>query len=65
MPTEYDTVLLDGLRTFFKLLHWKLKGSSRTIYFRETEVLEDEWEFLYEAAEAVPGGDLVVAEHFW
>ncbi len=65
LPPEYDSVMLDGLRTFFKLLHWKLKSGSRTIYFRETEVLEAEWEFLYETAEAVPGGDLVVAEHFW
>ena len=65
LAPEYDSVLLDGLRTFFKLLHWKLKSGSRTIYFRETEVLEAEWEFLYETAEAVPGGDLVVAEHFW
>ena len=65
LPKEFETVMLDGLRTFFKLLHWKLKSGSRTIYFRETEVLDAEWEFLYETAEAVPGGDLVVAEHFW
>lgn len=62
---EYDEVILDGLRTFFKLLHWKLKSGSKAIYFKETEVLEDEWEFLYTVAEAVEGGDIVVAEHFW
>ncbi len=65
LPADFDAVMLDGLRTFFKLLHWKLKSGSRTIYFRETEVLEAEWEFLYETAEAVSGGDIVVAEHFW
>jgi mitogen-activated protein kinase kinase kinase len=64
MAPDYDAVLLDALRTFFKLLHWKLKGGNRAMYFKETEVLEDEWEFLYEAAEAVEGGDLVVAESF-
>jgi len=64
MAPDYDAVLLDGLRTFFKLLHWKLKSGNRAMYFKETEVLEDEWEFLYEAAEAVEGGDLVVAESF-
>jgi mitogen-activated protein kinase kinase kinase len=64
MAPDYDAVLLDALRTFFKLLHWKLKGGNRASYFKETEVLEDEWEFLYEAAEAVEGGDLVVAESF-
>lgn len=65
LPEEFYSVMLESLRTFFKLLHWKLKSGSRTIYFRETEVLEAEWEFIYETAEAVPGGDLVVAEHFW
>lgn len=65
MAPDYDAVLLEGLRTFFKLLHWKLKNGNRAMYFKETEVLEDEWEFLYEAAEAVEGGDLVVAESFW
>lgn len=65
LAPEYDLVLLEGLRTFFRLLHWKLKSGARAMYFKETEVLEDEWEFLYEAAEAVNGGDLVVAEHFW
>jgi mitogen-activated protein kinase kinase kinase len=64
MAPDYDTVLLDALRTFFKLLHWKLKSGNRAMYFKETEVLEDEWEFLYEAAEAIEGGDLVVAESF-
>jgi len=64
MAPDYDAVLLDAIRTFFKLLHWKLKSGNRAMYFKETEVLEDEWEFLYEAAEAVEGGDLVVAESF-
>lgn len=65
LAPNYNAVLLDGLRTFFRLLHWKLKSGSKAIYFRETEVLEEEWEFLVEAAEAVEGGDLVVAELFW
>jgi mitogen-activated protein kinase kinase kinase len=65
LAPDYDAAVLGGLRTFFKLLHWKLKSGSKANYFRETEVLEDEWEFLYETAEAVEGGDLVVAEHFW
>ena len=65
IPPEYDSVVLNGLRMFFRLLHWKLKSGSNTIYFRETEVIEADADFLYEAAEAVPGGDLVVAERFW
>lgn len=62
---SYDEVLLESLRFFFRLLHWKLKSGSKAIYFRETEILEAEWEFLNESAEFVPGGDLIVAEQFW
>lgn len=65
LAADYDSVLLDGLRMFFKLLQWKLRSGSRSTFFGETEVLEEEWEFLYEAAEAIPGGDMVVAEHLW
>lgn len=65
LPPEYDSVLLDGLRMYFRLLHYKLKNSSRTLYFRETDVLEGEMEFLSETAESTPGGDLLVAEHLW
>ncbi|WWD19736.1 hypothetical protein CI109_104200 [Kwoniella shandongensis] len=64
LPAEYNDVLLDSLRAFFKLLHWRLRGVGRGSYFKETEVLEEEGPFLYEAAEAIEGGDLVVAEHF-
>lgn len=61
-PSEYREVLLKCIKMFFKLLHWKLKSGSRAVYFRDTDVLEDEWEFLYDASEAVEGVDLVVAE---
>ncbi|EIW67172.1 hypothetical protein TREMEDRAFT_33972 [Tremella mesenterica DSM 1558] len=63
-PSEYDTILTEGLKTFFKLVHWKLRLGSRTMYFSETAVLEKEWKFMYEAAQGIPGGDTVVAEHF-
>jgi mitogen-activated protein kinase kinase kinase len=61
---EYDHVVLDGVRMFFKLLHWKLKSGSKAIYFRESDVLKDEWEFLTELANYFDGGDIVVAEHY-
>ncbi|KAL7410096.1 hypothetical protein BDY24DRAFT_400753 [Mrakia frigida] len=61
---SYDEVLLQSLQFFFRLLHWKLKSGSKAIYFRETEILEAEWEFLTESAETVRGGDLIVAEQF-
>lgn len=62
---EYDRVLLDSLRFFFKLLNWKLKSGSRAIYLKETEIVENEWKFLSEAVQQIEGGDLLVGEHFW
>ncbi len=58
LTPDYDRNNLKGIRTFFRLLHWKLKSGNKATSFRETEILEDEWEFLYETAEAVNGGDL-------
>ncbi|WWC64716.1 uncharacterized protein I303_107327 [Kwoniella dejecticola CBS 10117] len=63
LPPEYNDVMIDAMKAFFKLLHWRLRGVGRGSYFKETEVLEDEGPFLYEAAEAIEGGDMVVAEH--
>lgn len=62
---EYDRVLLDSLRFFFKLLNWKLKSGSRAIYLKETEIVENEWKFLSEAVQQIDGGDILVGEHFW
>lgn len=62
---DYDSMILQGIKTFFRLLHWKLKRGGKALYFRETEILENEWEFLYDAASAIEGGDAVVAELFW
>lgn len=61
---EYDETLLAALRYFFKLLHWKLKSPSRAIYFKETEIVENEWGFLSGVTEQIDGGDLLVGEHF-
>ena len=65
LSDEYDKVLLDSLRFFFKLLNWKLKSGSKAIYLKETEVVENEWKFLSEAVEQIDGGDLLIGEHFW
>ncbi|WRT70117.1 uncharacterized protein IL334_007111 [Kwoniella shivajii] len=63
LPSEYNDVMIDAMKAFFRLLHWRLRGVGRGSYFKETEVLEDEGPFLYEAAETIEGGDMVVAEH--
>ena len=62
---DFDDVLLESLRMFFKILQWKLRSGSKAIYFRETEVLDHEWDFLYKIADDVEGGDVLVAELFW
>jgi mitogen-activated protein kinase kinase kinase len=61
---EYEETLLSALRYFFKLLHWKLKSPSKAIYFKETEIVENEWGFLSVVTEQIEGGDLLVGEHF-
>ncbi|BGO88913.1 hypothetical protein NBRC10512_003431 [Rhodotorula toruloides] len=60
----YEETLLATLRFFFKLLHWKLKSPSKAIYFKETEIVENEWGFLSTVTEEIDGGDLLVGEHF-
>ncbi|GAA5917268.1 hypothetical protein JCM8208_006845 [Rhodotorula glutinis] len=60
----YEETLLATLRFFFKLLHWKLKSPSKAIYFKETEIVENEWGFLSGVTEEIDGGDLLVGEHF-
>lgn len=61
---KYDTVLSEALKFFFRLLHWKLKSNNRSIYLKETEIVEAEWEFLTRGVDQIDGGDLLVAEHF-
>ncbi|KAI7866076.1 hypothetical protein BDF14DRAFT_1818514 [Spinellus fusiger] len=42
---EYDTVLMESVRFYFKLIEWKL-GLDKDNNMRECEVMEKEWEFL-------------------
>ncbi|GAA94248.1 uncharacterized protein L969DRAFT_91060 [Mixia osmundae IAM 14324] len=63
----YDETLLETLRFFCKLLHWKLKSESKSMYLKETEIVEGEWKFLTDLSgslEQIQGGDMLVAEHF-
>ena len=65
LPLEYDAVLLNGLKAFFRLMTFKLRSSDRHINLREVEVLESHVDFLQQIGEMIPGGDLVVVESFW
>ncbi|KAI0308046.1 kinase [Multifurca ochricompacta] len=59
---NYDTVVLDALSFFFKLIHWKLKSGAKDIYFKETDLIESQWPTLNDVALTVPGGASMVAE---
>ncbi|KIL71828.1 hypothetical protein M378DRAFT_115409 [Amanita muscaria Koide BX008] len=58
----YDATIAEALTTFFKLLHMKLK-SSKTVYVKETDVLEAQWATLNDVSSAVTGGSCIVAEN--
>ena len=62
---NYDTVVLDALSFFFKLIHWKLKSGAKDIYFKETDLIESQWPTFNDVALTVPGGASVVAEQLW
>lgn len=61
---DYDQVVTESIDMFFRLLGYKLKSPDRNIYFRETDVLEEEWEFLHTVAEGFEGGDVLVTEQY-
>lgn len=58
----FDSVILDALKFYFKMLNWKLGANKNT--FREAEILEQEWDFSNEIGRQLDGGDVEVAEQF-
>ena len=59
---NFDLVVLDALKFYFKMLNGKLVGNRNT--FKEAEILEQEWEFSNEIGRYLDGGDVEVAEQF-
>ena len=59
---NFDLVVLDALRFYFKMLNSKLVLNKNT--FKEAEILEQEWEFCNEIGRFLDGGDVEVAEQF-
>jgi len=59
---NFDAVVLDALRFYFKMLNWKLMANKNT--FKEAEILEQEWDFSNELGRHLDGGDVEVAEQF-
>ncbi|KAM5474946.1 Suppressor of Sensor Kinase (SLN1) [Microsporum ferrugineum] len=59
---NFDMVVLDALKYYFKLLNWKLSANKNT--FKEAEILEQEWDFSNQIGRQLEGGDIEVAEQF-
>ncbi|EGE03249.1 STE/STE11 protein kinase [Trichophyton equinum CBS 127.97] len=59
---NFDMVVLDALKYYFKLLNWKLSANKNT--FKEAEILEQEWDFSNQIGRQLDGGDIEVAEQF-
>lgn len=62
---DYDTVILEALSFFFKLIHWKLKSGAKGIHFKETDVIEAQWATFSDVSLTIPGGATLVAEQLW
>ena len=59
---NFDVVIVDSLKFYFRLLNWKLAVNKNT--FKEAEILESEWDFLNGVGRELEGGDIEVAEQF-
>ena len=59
---NFDSVVVDALKFYFKMLNWKLMANKNT--FKEAEILEQEWDFSNELGRHLDGGDVEVAEQF-
>jgi len=62
LEENFDLVVLDALKYYFKLLNWKLSANKNA--FKEAEILEQEWEFSNKLGRYLEGGDVEVAEQF-
>lgn len=62
---DYDEVLMESMRFYFKLITWKL-DLERENSFRECEVMEKEWEFFTRTVcQVVDKADEECAVQFW
>ncbi|KAK5652552.1 hypothetical protein OQA88_10313 [Cercophora sp. LCS_1] len=59
---DFDRVILEALKYYFKMLNWKLSGNKNT--FKEAELLFQEWGFGNEVGGYLSHGDVEVAEQF-
>ena len=59
---NFDSSVLTALKFYFTLLNQRLAISKNT--FKETEILEQEWEFCNDIGRHLENGDVEVAEQF-
>ncbi|KAJ7456581.1 hypothetical protein FB451DRAFT_1511621 [Mycena latifolia] len=59
---DYDATILDSMKMFFKLIHWKLKSGAKGIYFKETDVLEAQWDTFNDVSLTVSRGSCLIGE---
>ncbi|KAH7388835.1 Ssk2-type MAP kinase [Pyrenochaeta sp. MPI-SDFR-AT-0127] len=59
---NFDVVVLEALKFYFKMLNWKLAANKNT--FKEAEILEQEWDFCNKLGRQLQGGDVETAEQF-
>ncbi|KAF2002782.1 MAP kinase [Amniculicola lignicola CBS 123094] len=59
---NFDNVVLEALKFYFRMLNWKLSANKNT--FKEAEILELEWDFCNKLGRQLEGGDVEVAEQF-
>lgn len=59
---NFDNVVLDALKFYFRMLNSKLSANKNT--FKEAEILEQEWDFSNKLGRQLEGGDVETAEQF-
>lgn len=62
MDENFEQVVLQGLRYYFKLIGYRIASNKNT--FKEAEILETEWHFSNDIGRYIEGGDIEVAEQF-
>ncbi|KAI8819541.1 uncharacterized protein EV422DRAFT_497758, partial [Fimicolochytrium jonesii] len=64
LSPSYDVILLKSLKCYFTLLNWRLKSTTDTSFFKEAEMLENEWNFMSNLCFFIQGGDVETAVQF-
>ncbi|KAJ3160363.1 Suppressor of Sensor Kinase (SLN1) [Geranomyces michiganensis] len=64
LSPSYDVILLKSLKCYFTLLNWRLKSTTDTVFFKEAEMLANEWTFMSSICFYIDGGDVETAVQF-